>query len=141
MLAALNKSKTVQIFDPRQQGSVQTANAHESIKSPKLIWLGDTDNLMTMGQDGSNDKEVKFWDIRNFGQPIAHQMISGSAGLPFLHYDRELQLVYCAHKGDNSITCYGYTPQDKNHLSVGATYKDKNIVKAFNILPKTTVNC
>lgn len=50
-LAFHTKEKTVCILDPRADKITYSADSHQSIKDSRVVWLGDTNRILTTGFD------------------------------------------------------------------------------------------
>jgi WD40 repeat protein len=42
LLGLLTREKTLNVFDPRKEGSALKTNAHEGTRPQKLVWLGNS---------------------------------------------------------------------------------------------------
>jgi hypothetical protein len=134
------KAKNLHIFDPRNESTAMDTVCHESAKQSRLIWLGNNQDLMTVGFNVGNEREAKFWDVRNFGQPVKTQLIAHDNGVPTLHFDHQHKLIYVSSKGQCYIDAYGYCPDKQTPLMDGFQYKGQGTQKAFCVLPKRVVD-
>ena len=64
------KDKMDRIFDPRQNIVVQEWTPHEGTKCSKMVWIGDTQHIITTGFNRGSQREWKMWDLRNLKKPI-----------------------------------------------------------------------
>ena len=45
------KDKKLRVIDPRANAVVQEAEGHANLRDSRVIWLGDTDHLLSTGFD------------------------------------------------------------------------------------------
>ena len=69
------KDKKHRIFDPRQNTVVQEYAPHDGTKCSKMVWIGDTNQIVTTGFNRGSQREWKMWDSRNLAKPIAHDSL------------------------------------------------------------------
>lgn len=50
-IAFHTKEKTVCILDPRGDKVTQSTDSHQSIKDSRVVWLGDSNRILTTGFD------------------------------------------------------------------------------------------
>ena len=69
LLATANKDKKFRIVDPRANKFVQEFKGHEGPKSQKVIWLGSTGLLLSVGFGSQTQREYMIWDSSNLEKP------------------------------------------------------------------------
>ena len=69
------KDKMDRIFDPRQNIVVQEWSPHDGTKCSKMVWIGDTQHIVTTGFSRTSQREWKMWDLRNLAKPICHDQL------------------------------------------------------------------
>ncbi|KFU86379.1 Coronin-7, partial [Chaetura pelagica] len=59
------KDKKLRIFDPRASPAAsQSVPGHEHNKDSRLLWMGSSDCLISVGFSQMREREVKLWDTR-----------------------------------------------------------------------------
>jgi hypothetical protein len=140
LLGAMSKAKTVNIFDPRKEGSVLSANTHEGTRPQKLAWLGQPNQVFTAGFSKIAEKEYAVFDLRDMSQPLVRRRLDEHAGIPFSYFDEETNLLYIAGKGETNINFYQYSPESPNIIDFLQNFKGKEPQKGFSFMPKRTVD-
>jgi hypothetical protein len=100
----------VSFFDPRQSSSFGSIQAHEGARQHKLVWLGDSQHILTCGYSALSEREFAIWDNRNFSAPLQKRQLDSYNGVPFTYFDEEHKVVFVAGKGDSAITYFQYAP-------------------------------
>ena len=104
------------IFDPRQNIVVQEWTPHEGTKCSKMVWIGDTQHIITTGFNRGSQREYKMWDLRSLRKPICGESLDQvgesdssddqASGTLFPFYDPDTCILYLAGKGDGNIRYY-----------------------------------
>jgi WD40 repeat protein len=98
-LAVITKNKQMHVFDPRQQDAVQVTQSHESSKAQRLVWLGESNNILSTGFSNYGERQYAIWDSRNMETPLTLRKLDNSMNVPFIHYDESSKVVYIVNKG------------------------------------------
>lgn len=101
------KDKSVRIVDARSATVTDTiANAHEGSKSVKLTYLGNLNNLLSVGFTKQSMRQFKIWDPRNTSKALKSLDVDQAAGVIMPFYDPDTQLLFLAGKGDGNVRFY-----------------------------------
>lgn len=101
------KDKGIRIVDARSATVADTiANAHEGSKSVKLTYLGNLDQLLSVGFTKQSMRQFKIWDPRNTTKPLKSLDVDQAAGVIMPFYDPDTQLLFLAGKGDGNVRFY-----------------------------------
>uniref|UniRef100_A0A803YE84 Coronin n=1 Tax=Meleagris gallopavo TaxID=9103 RepID=A0A803YE84_MELGA len=75
----VSPDKKLRIFDPRAgPAASQSVPGHENNKDSRLLWMGASDCLISVGFSQMREREVKLWDTRKFSPCCAVLEASGS---------------------------------------------------------------
>ncbi|RZC40501.1 coronin-7 [Asbolus verrucosus] len=139
LLATSSKDKQVRILDPRVEDScIKTANSHQSIKDSRIVWLGDTNRVLTTGFDAQRLRQIIIRDLRNFGEAEKSLELDCSTGILIPLYDADTGMLFLAGKGDTTI---GYMEvMDKEpYLMEGIRHSGEQ-TKGACLVPKRALN-
>nr|XP_026498303.1 coronin-7 [Vanessa tameamea]XP_026498304.1 coronin-7 [Vanessa tameamea] len=104
LVATSCKDKKVRILDPRADSPVLgVANSHQNIKDSRLVWLGDTDRILTTGFDSARLRQIMIRDIRNLSQTQKTLELDCSTGVLMPLFDPDTNMLFLAGKGDTTI--------------------------------------
>ncbi|CAH2088254.1 unnamed protein product [Euphydryas editha] len=104
LVATSCKDKKVRILDPRVESPVLgVANSHQNIKDSRLVWLGDTDRILTTGFDSARLRQIMIRDIRNLSQTQKTLELDCSTGVLMPLFDPDTNMLFLAGKGDTTI--------------------------------------
>ncbi|CAG7835248.1 unnamed protein product [Allacma fusca] len=106
LLATTCKDKKLRIIDPRTGKVVNENHCHEGTKATKVVYLGDTERVITTGFSRYSDRQFAVWDQRNLSKPLTLVEIDSSSGILFPYYDHDTKMLYLAGKGDGNIRYY-----------------------------------
>lgn len=137
------KDKMVRLVDPRSGVTSQSCEAHDGTKTTKVEVLGNTGKFATVGFTRQSKRQLKIWDIRNFGKELSSQDIDQAAGVMMPFYDEDINVLYLAGKGDGNIRYYEIVDEDPYQFSIG-DFKTNTPCRGIAVLPKrvcNTANC
>ena len=140
LLGAITKDKTLQFFDPRNNVACQSVGTHEGARPQKLIWLGDSQTIMSCGFSKLSEREYAVWDTRNFAAPLIKRRLDDYSGVPFTYFDEEHKVVYVAGKGESAISYFQYNSESTNLIDYLGSFKGKEPQKGFSFMPKKVVD-
>lgn len=106
LLAALTKDKQLSFFDPRKDTACNRVSTHEGARQQKMVWLGDSQHILTCGFSKLSQREYAVWDNRNFAAPLVKKQLDDYGGIPFTFFDEDHKVVYVAGKGESAISFF-----------------------------------
>lgn len=111
LLATTSKDKKLRIIDPRSGNIVNEGLCHHGTKASKVVFLGDSRRLFTVGFSRYSDRQWAVWSQDNLSKPLTIENIDSSSGILFPYYDHDTRMVYVAGKGDGNIRYYETTDE------------------------------
>lgn len=113
LLCTSSKDKQLRILDPRvEQTCLNTANSHQSIKDSRVVWLGESNRILTTGFDAQRLRQVIIRDIRNFGETEKTLELDCSTGVLMPLYDADTGMLFLAGKGDTTVSYMEITERE-----------------------------
>ncbi|XP_068623199.1 coronin-7 [Battus philenor] len=104
LLATSCKDKKVRILDPRTPDSVlNIASSHQNIKDSRVVWLGDTERILTTGFDSARLRQIMIRDMRNLSETQKTLELDCSTGILMPLFDPDTNMLFLAGKGDTTI--------------------------------------
>ncbi|XP_052130948.1 coronin-7 isoform X3 [Frankliniella occidentalis] len=98
------KDKKLRVYDPRATTSItHTTDSHQSIKDSRVVWLGDSNRILTTGFDAGRLRQVYIRDIRKFSEPEKSLELDSSTGILMPLFDPDTNMLFLAGKGDITI--------------------------------------
>jgi coronin-7 len=139
LLATSSKDKQVRILDPRvEESCVKTANSHQSIKDSRVVWLGDSNRVLTTGFDSQRLRQIIIRDLRNFGEAEKSLELDCSTGILIPLYDADTGMLFLAGKGDTTIG-YMEVMEKEPYLMEGIRHSGEQS-KGACLVPKRALN-
>ena len=134
------KDKAVRFCDGRTGAVASTIkDCFEGSKSVKLAYLGNFDNLLTMGFSKQSERMMKIWDPRNTATPLCTQGIDQAAGVIMPFYDADTCLLYLAGKGDGVVRFYEIV-NEKPYFYPVSDSRSSVSAKGMAVVPKRGLN-
>ncbi|XP_037794213.1 coronin-7-like [Penaeus monodon] len=135
MFVTSSKDRTIRIIDPRADKVAYEAESHKSPKDSRVVWLGNTDRILSTGYDGSRVREVRLRDLRNFSKPYKVQAFDSSTGIFMPLYDADTNMLFLAGKADVSIMYWEVTEKEP-FLTEGLKHNGSVQTKGACLVPK-----
>jgi len=139
LLATSSKDKKIRVLDPRGSKVVAEKEAHAGTKGSRVIYLGKTDKLLSVGFSKTSERQYAMWDPRKIDEPLTTENIDTSAGILMPFYDNDLNVLFLAGKGDGNIRYYEITNDDK-FVYYLSEYKSNVPQRGLAQLPKRAVD-
>lgn len=139
LLATTSRDKKLRIWDIRTGKVISEGAGHTGAKPLRVVWLGNTDRILTTGFSRLSDRQVGIWDVNDIGKgPIdGFLVIDSSSGVLIPIYDDSNNILYLAGKGDGNIRYYEY---DNDELYELSQYSSTDPQRGFASAPKIKVN-
>ncbi|XP_053936158.1 coronin-7 isoform X2 [Cuculus canorus] len=88
----------------------ESVPGHENNKDSRLLWVGSSDCLISVGFSQMREREVKLWDTRQFNKAMLTMALDTSPGVAIPLYDADTGLLVLAGKGENLLYCFEVAP-------------------------------
>jgi len=127
-------------MDPRKPDDAMTVSgAFGGIKATKCFYVNAFGWVGSTGFSKSAKRELKIWDPRNIEKPIYNVGLDNQASVLVPNVDNDLNILYLAGKGDNSVSYYELRNDDKicHYLSL---YRDSTPQKGGGWVYKRGLN-
>ncbi|XP_039279273.1 coronin-7 isoform X2 [Nilaparvata lugens] len=136
------KDKQLRILDPRSKAQgksiVQSTDSHQNIKDSRVVWLGETNRVLTTGFDAARQREVFIRDVRKFNEVEKSLTLDSSTGILIPLYDPDTGMLFLAGKGDTTISYLEVTERDP-YLVEGIRHSGEQ-TKGACLVPKRALN-
>ncbi|KAI8884390.1 DUF1900-domain-containing protein [Backusella circina FSU 941] len=94
----------VDVWDPRaEQPSLSSGTGHEGIKGSRVIWLGNSNHIFTVGTNKMRNRQYALWDSRNMDKPLKMNSLDSSTGMLLPMYDEDTETIYMISRGDATV--------------------------------------
>ncbi|RHZ52440.1 hypothetical protein Glove_461g72 [Diversispora epigaea] len=137
LLVTTCRDKKLRIFDVRSNKIVQEAVSHQGVKGSRVVWLGNSDRIVTTGFSKMSDRQVFLWNSASFEKPIKNIMLDTSSGIVMPFYDDDVKILYLAGKVDGNIRYYEFENDELYYLS---EYKSNEPQRGMSFMPKRAIN-
>jgi len=138
-LATIAKDKTIRVWDLKSGEVVSEGLGHGGAKNQRIVWLGNSDRLVTTGFSRLSDRQIGVWDAFNLekGDLGGFYTVDQSSGILMPFYDDSTKILYLAGKGDGNIRYFEFLNDELFELS---EFNSTDAQRGFAMAPKRTVN-
>lgn len=139
LLATTSRDKKLRVWDIRSQKVISEGNSHTGAKPSRVVWVGNTDRVITTGFSKLSDRQVGIWDVNKIDAgPIGgFNVIDSSSGVLIPVFDDATSILYLIGKGDGNIRYYEYDNDILHELSEFASTDPQ---RGFAVAPKASVS-
>ncbi|KAM3583442.1 Coronin-like protein crn1 [Umbelopsis sp. WA50703] len=137
LMATTCRDKKLRIFDLRSNKVVQEGAGHQGVKGSRVVWLGESDRIVTTGFSRMSDRQMNLWNTADLSKPIKGEFLDTSSGVLMPFYDQDTKMLYLAGKGDGNIRYFEYENDELFFLSA---YQSPEPQRGMAFLPKRSVN-
>ncbi|KAJ8656435.1 hypothetical protein O0I10_007758 [Lichtheimia ornata] len=140
LVSTIAKS-SLTLWDPRaSEAQLSSGVGHEGIKGSRVVWLGESNYLFTVGQSKFRSREYAVWDARNMAKPFKKTTLDTSSGIMLPLYDQDTETMYLVSRGDATIHTIQFsdlatTPSLAENQPCGTTAS----IYGATLLPKTSL--
>jgi hypothetical protein len=139
LIATSCKDKKLRILDPRGKSVVSETEGHQGVKGSRVIWLGKTEKLFSVGFTKTSEREFALWDPRDLSKPLLRQTIDSASGILMPFFDKDTNVLFLAGKGDGNIRYYEIV-DDAPYIHYLSEFKSATPQRGMAMLPKRAVN-
>ncbi|XP_014488330.1 PREDICTED: coronin-7 isoform X2 [Dinoponera quadriceps] len=139
VLATSCKDKQMRIIDPRASLCiVNSCSSHQSIKDSRVVWLNNSDRVLTTGFDAARLRQVYIRDLRHLNEPVKTLELDCSTGILMPLFDPDTNMLFLAGKGDTTIMYMEVMDKDP-YLVEGIRHSGEQ-TKGVCLVPKRALN-
>ncbi|XP_054714139.1 coronin-7-like [Uloborus diversus] len=135
LLASCGKDKMLRLWDPRDPAKNQSAASHSNNRDSRVVWLGDTQQLITTGFGSGREREVLLRDIRKLEDPVASYSGDSSLGVYIPLFDPDTNMLFLVAKADTAISFWEVLDHAP-FLQEATKYLGEIQAKGATLLPK-----
>ncbi|CAF0930923.1 unnamed protein product [Rotaria sordida] len=136
LFATTCKDKHIRVIEPRSGRIIAKGIGHPGPKTSKLVFLGDTNRLLSTGFGKQFERQIAIWNLNDLSQPLTVETVDFSAGALIPYYDHDTRTVYLAGKGDGNIRYYEVSDQGEPYLYFLSEYKSSTPQRCLGVMPK-----
>ncbi|CAF3487970.1 unnamed protein product [Adineta steineri] len=137
LFATTCKDKQIRVIEARTGQIIAKGIGHPGPKVSKVVFLGDTNRLLSTGFGKQFERQVAVWNANDLSKALTIETIDFGAGALIPFYDHDTRTVYLAGKGDGNIRYYELTDQGEPYLYFLSEYKSTTPQRCLGIMPKT----
>lgn len=134
-LVSSGRDKKLRVWDPRAPSHLLHAPGHANNRDSRVIWLGNTDYILSTGLGSAREREVCLRDVRRFDLPCTSWSGDSAMGVYIPLYDPDTNMLFLAAKGDVTVNFWEVTFKEP-FLSEASKYMGEVQTKGVGLVPK-----
>ncbi|XP_064489724.1 coronin-7-like [Ornithodoros turicata] len=135
LVASSGRDRMLRIWDPRSPNGCLEASGHANNRDSRVLWLGDTNYVLSSGLGGAREREVTLRDTRSIDVPCATASGESAMGIFVPLYDPDSNMLFLVAKGDNTVNFWELTFRDPFFLEA-SKYMGEVQTKGAGLVPK-----
>ncbi|KAJ8329535.1 hypothetical protein O5D80_002354 [Batrachochytrium dendrobatidis] len=105
-IAAILRDKTIRVYDSHTGLELQSGPSHQGTKAARILWIGDTGRLVSVGYARANQREIIQYDSQNLTLPVCSTPLDTSPSMLIPFYDHDTGLLILCGRGESVVTFY-----------------------------------
>ncbi|KAG0074176.1 Coronin-like protein crn1 [Podila epicladia] len=100
-IVSVSKDKRIRVWDTLSGKLLQEGPGHDSVRSCRVLWLGESDLVASVGFGRGSQREILLFDSKDLQQgPIDRKLMDMSPGVLVPHYDPDTSILGISARGD-----------------------------------------
>lgn len=100
-IVSVCKDKKIRIWNALTGDLIQEGKGHDSLRSCRVLWLGESDVIASVGFGRGSQREILLYDANDLGKgPIETKKMDTSPGILVPHYDPDTSVFGISARGD-----------------------------------------
>ncbi|XP_067134482.1 coronin-7 [Centruroides vittatus] len=133
------KDCLLQIWDPRCSESVSETKGHLNNRDSRVIWLGDTDYVLSTGFGSAKNVEVVIRDVRNIDKILAKSGFDLSLNIFVPLFDPDTNMLFLAAKAETVVHYWEVVYREPYFVEATKHIGDIQ-TKGIALVPKRALN-
>lgn len=134
-----SKDKKMRMVDVRQQAITGEVQVHDGVKGARVMYLGDTGKVFSVGFSRTSERQFAVWDPRNLEKPVLRENVDTSSGILMPFYDPDTHLIFLSGKGDGNVRYYEVN-ESGDKVWFLSEFKSSTPTKGMCMVPKLNLN-
>jgi len=105
----------------------------------RVLFLGASDKLFSMGFSKTSERQISIWDPKNLDQPLRSENIDTMSGILMPFFDNDTNVLYLAGKGDGNIRYYELVNEDP-YVHFLSEFKSASPQRGMGWVPKLALD-
>ncbi|KAF9999841.1 Coronin-7, partial [Modicella reniformis] len=119
-IVSVCRDKKIRIWDALTGNILQEGPGHESLRSCRVLWLGESDLIASVGFGRGSQREILLFDAKDLaGGSIDKKLMDNSPGVLVPHYDPDTSLLSVSARGDRVMKNYEILLGSKDDVGAG----------------------
>ncbi|KAG9069608.1 Coronin-7 [Linnemannia hyalina] len=100
-IVSVCKDKKIRIWNASTGALIQEGKGHDSLRSCRVLWLGESDVIASVGFGRGSQREILLYDSNDLGKgSIESKKMDASPGILVPHYDSDTSVLGISARGD-----------------------------------------
>jgi coronin-7 len=142
LLATSSRDKQLRLIDPRAGKVVLKTMAHDGAKGFRATWLGNRQQIASVGHSRTSERMLNLWDVRNLSdgaKSLRSVSIDTGAGAVTPHFDEDINVLYLCGKGEGTVKMFEIN-DNQPFAHYLTSYTNPTPAQGMALMPKSSVN-
>ncbi|OQR76932.1 coronin-7-like, partial [Tropilaelaps mercedesae] len=139
-LVSAGRDKTIRIWDHRKPDSCMMTEGHANNRDSRVVWLGNSDHVLSSGLGPNRERQVALRDIRNLSSPLKEYNGDSSLGIYLPLYDTDTNMLFLVAKGDITVNFWEVDSTKEPFLYECSKYLADVQTKGACLVPKRALS-
>ncbi|KAI8358606.1 hypothetical protein B0O80DRAFT_382482, partial [Mortierella sp. GBAus27b] len=114
------RDKKIRVWDALTGNLLQEGPGHQSLRSSRVLWLGESDFIASVGLEKGSQREILLYDSNNLsGGHVDKKMMDNSPGVLVPYYDPDTSILSICARGDRVMKHYEVLVGSKDDIPAG----------------------
>ncbi|OZJ05924.1 hypothetical protein BZG36_01201 [Bifiguratus adelaidae] len=140
LIATSSKDKRIRLIDPRANKVVGEAAGHDSVRPSRVLWLGNSGFLVSIGFNRASYREIILYDSNDMAAcQVAKRNIDISPSTMVPSYDEDTGILFLAGRGDRIIHTFEFARKAEGSppvIDALPKFEFSSLHQGFAFLPK-----
>ncbi|KAF9425040.1 Coronin-7 [Podila epigama] len=119
-IVSVCKDKKIRVWDALSGKLLQEGAGHDSVRSCRVLWLGASDLVASVGFGRGSQREILLFDSNDLAQgPVDKKLMDMSPGVLVPHYDPDTSILGVSARGDRVMKHFEVILGTKEDVKAG----------------------
>ncbi|KAK3821420.1 MAG: hypothetical protein J3Q66DRAFT_151648 [Benniella sp.] len=119
-IVSVCRDKMIRVWDALTGNILQEGPGHQSLRSCRVLWLGESDLVASVGFGRGSQREILLYDTKDLSSgPIDKKLMDNSPGVLVPHYDADTSVLSICARGDRVMKNFEILLGTKDDVGAG----------------------
>ncbi|KAH9257451.1 hypothetical protein BASA81_004377 [Batrachochytrium salamandrivorans] len=105
-IAVVLRDKTIRIYESISGKEIQSGPSHQGTKAARILWIGNTGKLISVGYGRANQREIIQYDGKFLSTSMRTTTLDTSPGILIPFFDEDTGLLVLCGRGESTVSFF-----------------------------------